>query len=294
MLRFQTVILFVLILVLESCFSSTSKYEVLRVRGSDSEVNLVQALAETYMDAHDFVSVGVTGGGSGSGIAALINHKTDLANSSREISEMELYYAHQREVNPYEIVFAQDALAIIVNENNPVDSVTLEQLGQVYSGKIQNWADLGGQAEEVTLYGRQSSSGTYIYFRDFVVNDEYDRSMIGMSGTAQIVEAIRKDVKGIGYVSSGYLNESVMRDLKVLYIKADDQSKGYSPLDKSPIIAGDCPITRPLMQYTDGKPAGTLLDFILCQFSPEGAAIIESNGFYPVDPVKATAELVSP
>lgn len=294
MLRFQTIILFALILLLESCFSSNSKYEVIRVRGSDSEVNLVQALAETYMDAHDLVSVGVTGGGSGSGIAALINHKTDLANSSREISEMELYYAHQREVNPYEIVFAQDALAIIINENNPVDSVTLEQLGHVYSGKIQSWVDLGGQAEEVTLYDRQSSSGTYIYFRDFVVNDEYDRSMIGMSGTAQIVEAIRKDPKGVGYVSSGYLSESVMRDLKVLYIKADSSSSGFSPLDQAHIIAGDYPITRPLMQYTDGKPAGTLLDFILYQFSPEGAAIIESNGFYPVDPVKATSKLLSP
>lgn len=278
--------------LLNSCFSGKSKYEVFRVRGSDSEVNLVQSLAENYMDQHDLVSIGVTGGGSGSGIAALINHKTDLANSSREISEMELYYAHQRGVDPYEIIFAQDALAIIVNANNPIDSIELDVLGKIYSGHMKSWADVGGEQKEVVLYGRQSSSGTYIFFRDFVVQDEYDRSMIGMSGTAQIVEAIRKDDKGVGYVSSGYLDESVMRDLKVLYIKADHNTPAYSPLDKKHIISGDYPITRPLMQYTDDKPSGTLLNFILYQFSPEGAAIIESNGFFPVDPIKATSELV--
>lgn len=270
------------VIVFESCFSGKEKYEAIRVRGSDSEVNLVQAIAENYMDNHERVSVGVTGGGSGAGIAALINSKTDLANSSREISEDEKHFAGLRDVNPYEIVFARDALAIIVNADNPADSISLEDLGKIYSGEEKSWAVVGGLDEEITLYGRQSSSGTYIFFRDFVVQNEYDTRMIGMSGTAQIVEAIKKDKKGIGYVSSGYLDESVLENLKVLKVKKDASHLAYSPMEDENIIQGLYPITRPLLQYTDGKPEGTLLDFILYQFSPEGAEIIKSNGFYPV------------
>lgn len=291
MLRFFAVCIILAVVVFESCFSGKTKYEAIRVRGSDSEVNLVQALAENYMDNHELVSVGVTGGGSGAGIAALINNKTDLANSSREISEDELYFAGQRNVDPYEIVFAMDALAVIVHADNPADSITLRDLGLLYSGHLDNWQEVGGNNEAVTLYGRHSSSGTYTFFREFVVQDEYDTSMIGISGTAQIVEAIRKDKKGIGYVSSGYLDEQVLNNLKVLKIKADEQTAAYSPLDKSAILSGDYPITRPLLQYTDGRPAGTLLDFILYQFSPEGSRIIESNGFYPVGPGQLTADL---
>lgn len=270
------------VIVFESCFSGKEKYEAIRVRGSDSEVNLVQALAENYMDNHERVSVGVTGGGSGAGIAALINDKTDLANSSREISEDERYFASLRDVNPYEIVFARDALAIIVHADNPADSITLEDLGKIYSGQTKSWTVAGGNEEEITLYGRQSSSGTYIFFRDFVVQNEYDTRMIGMSGTAQIVEAIKKDKKGVGYVSSGYLDESVLENLKVLKIKQDDQNLAYSPMVDENIINGVYPITRPLLQYTNGIPQGALLDFLLYQFSKEGSEIIKSNGFYPV------------
>lgn len=291
MLRVLAVFVIVIIAIFESCFSGRDNYEAIRVRGSDSEVNLVQALAENYMDAHDLVSVGVTGGGSGAGIAALINNKTDLANSSREISEEEIYYARNRNIDPYEIVFARDALAIIVHENNAADSITLRDLGLIYAGALRNWQDIGGSNEEITLYGRQSSSGTYVFFREFVVKDEYDARMIGMSGTAQIVEAIRKDKNGIGYVSSGYLDDRVMRNLKVLKVQTDEQTPAYSPLDKDRIISGDYPITRPLLQYTNGRPEGILLDFIQYQFTPEGAKIIESNGFYPVPPTGLIADL---
>lgn len=271
-----------------------SKYEALRVRGSDSEVNLVQAVAEKYMDLDSTVSVGVTGGGSGAGIAALINGKTDLANSSRQISEEEIYFANKRGVYPYPIIFAQDALAIIVNESNPMDSITLSELADIYSGEIKNWSELSsGEEQMISLYGRQSSSGTYTYFRDVVVKQEYDMSMIGMSGTAQIIEAIRGDLSGIGYVSSGYIDENVAKGLKVLKVKKDENSLAYSPMEKENIVEGYYPITRPLYQYTNGKPVGTLLDFILFQFSEEGTAIIESNGFYPVDTIDVITELIA-
>lgn len=291
MLRNFTILILVSVTIMISCFSNESKYVAIKVRGSDSEVNLVQAIAESYMDQDSLVSVGVTGGGSGAGIAALINGKTDLANSSREITDEELFYARQRGVEPYAIIFAQDALAIVVNENNGVDSLTLNQLSDIYRGAVKNWKELGGNDQKITLYGRQSSSGTYIYFRENIVKNEYDLSMIGMSGTAQIVDAIKDDKNGIGYVSSGYISEKVMEGLKVISIKKDAYSVAYSPLDKEKIISGVYPITRPLIQYTNKKPQGKLLDFVLYQFSEVGTSIIQESGFYPVDTRLITAKL---
>jgi len=283
MLRNTFILLIIGLVIFQSCFSGEDKYVAIKVRGSDSEVNLVQALAENFMDQDSLVSVGVTGGGSGAGIAALINGKTDLANSSREITEEELEFARKANVQPYPIVFAQDALAIITHKDNPVDSLSLEEISAIYSGKIENWNKVeGGNNEEISLYGRQSSSGTYIYFRENIVKGEYKTSMIGMSGTAQIVDALKTDKNGIGYVSSGYLSENIMKDIKVLKINADDNSTAYVP-NKENITSGTYPITRPLLQFTNGKPEGKLLEFILYQFSEEGMKIIEENGFYPAD-----------
>lgn len=293
MLRKVIPVLLVVIFLLSSCLSGESKYEAIRVRGSDSEVNLVQALAESFMDIDSLTSVGVTGGGSGAGISALINHKTDLANSSRPITEEELYYAEKRDVHPYAITFALDALAIIVHKDSPIDSLTLPQLSMLYTGAADNWMAVGGADLRVTLYGRQSSSGTFIYFRDHVIQAEYSRSMIGMSGTAQIVEAIRSDRSGIGYVSSGYLNDNILTHVKVVHIKKDEDSVAFSPTDDEAIGSQRYPITRPLLQYTDGKPKGKLLDFILYQFSEAGQKIISDNGFYPVDATEVKAMLLS-
>lgn len=267
---------------MQACLSGKSNYEAIRVRGSDSEVNLVQALAESFMDRDSLASVGVTGGGSGAGIAALINHKTDLANSSRTITEEEQYYARRRGVRPFPITFAYDALAIIVHADNPVDSLSLEEISRLYSGKTGNWSQAGGSTMPVTLYGRQSSSGTFLYFREHVVRAEYSRRMIGMSGTAQIVEAVKADPGGIGYVSAGYLTQDVMRGIRVISVKTTPQHPACSPLDEEAITQHRYPITRPLLQYSDGPPTGKLKQFIAFQFSAEGQALIRKSGFYPV------------
>src|SRR5690554_155080 len=153
MLRNTFVLLIIGLVIFQSCFSGEDKYVAIKVRGSDSEVNLVQALAENFMDQDSLVSVGVTGGGSGSGIAALINGKTDLANSLREISQDELEFAHKAGVSPFAIVFAQDALAIITHKDNPVESLSLEELSAIYSGKTNNCNQLnGGENTDITLY----------------------------------------------------------------------------------------------------------------------------------------------
>ena len=264
------------------CFSGKKTYEAIRVRGSDSEVNLVQALAESYMDKDSSVSIGVTGGGSGAGIAGLINKKTDLANSSRAFTDEEDFYASRREVHPFPFVFALDAIAIIVHRNNPLNSITLQDVSRIYSGKAADWKELAGNSGRIVTYGRQSSSGTYLYFRENVVKDEYGSNMIGMSGTAQIVEAIKTDRNGIGYVSTGYLSPAILQQVKVLKVKENKQAAEYTPVEKLNIEKNLYPIIRPLLQYTNGAPSGKLLQFIQYELSREGIAIIEKNGFQKV------------
>lgn len=268
--------------LLTACFSNKKTYEAIRVRGSDSEVNLVQSLAESYMELDSAISIGVTGGGSGAGIAGLINKKTDLANSSRAFTKEESYYAAKRSVKPYAIIFALDAIAIVVHKNNPLNSITLADIGNIYSGKISQWKDLKGGDGKVVTYGRQSSSGTYLYFRETVVKDEYVNNMIGMSGTAQIVEAVKLDKNGIGYVSSGYLSTQILKQLKVLKVKENAAAPEYDPTDKQNIENSSYPIIRPLLQYTNNAPSGKLLQFIQYELSDKGVSIIEENGFQKV------------
>ncbi len=274
---------FLLILIfLSSCFSKKKTYEAVRVRGSDSEVNLVQALAESYMNKDSAVSIGVTGGGSGAGIAGLINRKTDLANSSRAFTKEESYYAAKRNIKPYPIIFALDAIAIVVHKDNPLNAIALSDISNIYSGKIAQWKDLKGGTGKIVTYGRQSSSGTYLYFRETIVKDEYVNNMIGMSGTAQIVEAIKSDKNGIGYVSSGYLSPEILKEVKVLKVSESSQSPEYDPIDRQNIEKSLYPIIRPLLQYTNNAPSGKLLQFIQYELSDEGVGIVKKNGFQKV------------
>ncbi len=265
-----------------SCFSKKKTYEAVRVRGSDSEVNLVQALAESYMNKDNAVSIGVTGGGSGAGIAGLINKKTDLANSSREFTKEESYYAAKRGVKPYPIIFALDAIAIVVHKDNPLNTISMQDISSIYSGKTTEWKKLKGVEGRIITYGRQSSSGTYLYFRENIVKDEYITNMIGMSGTAQIVEAVKSDRNGIGYVSSGYLSPEILKQVKVLKVKENAQAQDYNPIDKQNIEKSLYPIIRPLLQYTNNAPSGKLLQFIHYELSDAGVEIIEKNGFQKV------------
>ncbi|MCX7767123.1 MAG: PstS family phosphate ABC transporter substrate-binding protein, partial [Candidatus Sumerlaeia bacterium] len=197
--------LFISFTILLLCFSTFAQKRFIQIKGSDTEVNLVQTLAETYMKSNPGISLAVTGGGSGTGIAALINKKTDIANSSRPIKADELELAKQQGVEPVSLIFATDALAVIVHSSNPLTTVTLEQLGQIYRGEIKNWRTLGGPDLPITLYGRQSNSGTFVFFREFVVKADYSSEMRQMNGNSQIVESLRNDKSGIGYVGIGYI-----------------------------------------------------------------------------------------
>jgi phosphate transport system substrate-binding protein len=258
---------------------------MIQVKGSDSEVNLVQRLAEVFMKKNPDVNIAVTGGGSGTGIAALINKTTDIANSSRELNPKEEEAAKNAGLQPFRVIFATDGISVIVHPQNPINKLTLEQLGKIFKGEISNWKEIGGKDGKISLYGRQSNSGTYVFFREFILKADYSPHMKSMNGNAQIVEATKKDKDGIGYVAVGYVVDpkgKVMPGIKVLNIAKDAQSEAYTPAKMDNVMSGKYPISRPLNQYLNGNPTGKLLNFIRFELSEEGQEIVRKEGFFPV------------
>lgn len=263
--------------------------ERIQVKGSDTEVNLVLELAEAFMEREPAVSISITGGGSGVGIAALMNGKTDIANSSREVGETERMYARRRGVEIYPTVFAADALVVVANPEAGVDSLTMNQLADLFSGAVKNWHAAGGNSVPVSLYGRQSNSGTFLYFRETVLGRDFSPALKQMNGTAQIIEAVKNDAGGIGYVGLGYVarpDGAIHNGLKIIRLKKDETSPAVSPLDSSVLQGGNYPLLRPLYQLTDGKPTGWVKAFLQFETSPEGQQIIAKNGYLPVSKLR--------
>jgi len=268
-----------------SCQNNTRSVENISIKGSDTEVNVALALAETFMEKEPNVSIAVTGGGSGTGIAALVSGKTHIANASRPMKPEEVQMARTRGINPLALIFGIDALAVIVHQNNALDTLTIHDLGRIFTGEKKSWAALGGPDKEISLYGRQSNSGTFLYFREEILGADYATSLKQMNGTAQIVEAIGTDPAGIGYVGIGYLSEKkgqLPSNIKVLKISEKAGSPAFSPLVSASILSGQYPIVRPLYQYVNGAPNGRLLEFLLYSIGAEGQKIVNENGYYPI------------
>ncbi len=259
----------------------------IQIKGSDTEVNVVQRLAEAFMKKYPDVSIAVTGGGSGTGIAALINKRTDIANSSRAMKNVEIEQAKDKGVDPVAIVFALDGLALITHQSLPIDSLTLDEIAKIFKGEITNWKEVGGTELVISLYGRQSNSGTYVYFRDNVLKGDYSPQARRMNGNAQIVEVVKTDRAGIGYVGVGYVVDDkgeITSGIRVLNIAKDANSSAVTPLKLDNVTSGLYPLTRPLYQYTDGKPKGKLLEFIQFELSEVGQELVTKEGYYPVTP----------
>jgi phosphate transport system substrate-binding protein len=239
------------------------------------------------MEKNPDVFIAVTGGGSGTGIAGLINKNLDIANSSRKLRPEEVEQARKRGVEPVEWVIAMDGLSVILHEKNPVESLTLKELGRIFRGELTNWNQVGGVDMPISLYGRQSNSGTFIFFRDKVLKGDYSPRMMRMNGNAQIVEAVKRDVAGIGYVGIGYIKDKegkVISGIRVLKVKESPDSTPISPLEPENVKKGLYPLVRPLYQYTDGIPDRVVLDFIKFELSKEGEKIMVEEGFYPPAP----------
>ena len=255
-------------------FTSLNK---ITVKGSDTMVILSQRWAEVYMQKHPETTIQVTGGGSGVGLAALINGSTDIANSSRPIkaSELEKLKARYNTLG-VEIPCAKDGLTVYLNKGNSVSELTLKQIGQIFSGKITNWKQVGGDDAPIRLYGRENSSGTFGFFKDNVVKTDFSTSCQTLPGTAAIVNAVKKDKYSVGYGGAAYAEG--VKDCKV---KKDDKSPGIAPTAET-IKNKTYPITRYLFMYLRSKPTGETKAFIDWILSPEGQSEITKVGYFPL------------
>lgn len=278
-------IFFVTLTTMISCSKNEVDKHSIQIKGSDTEVNLVQRLSEVYMEKLPGVSIAVTGGGSGTGIAALINKQTDIVNSSRPMKSVEIEQARAKGVEPVPIIFALDGLAVITHESLSVNSLNINEVADIFKGNTKNWKSVGGPDLEISMYGRQSNSGTFVYFRDTVLKGDYAPTVRRMNGTAQIVEAVRQDKSGIGYVGIGYVvidEGKVISKIKIQKLAKDANSPPVSPLESENVKSGAYLLSRPLFQYTNGMPAGKILEFVQFELSREGQELIENEGYYPL------------
>jgi phosphate transport system substrate-binding protein len=267
-----------LVAVLALSIASASAEEKITVKGSDTMVILAQRWAEKYMSKHTDVTIQVTGGGSGTGISALINGTTDICNASRPMKPSERDKLKVRFGSlGVEIKSAKDGLSVYVHESNPVTELSLEQLKAIYTGKVTNWKALGGRDERIIVYGRENNSGTYVYFKDNVLDGEdYSPTMQSMPGTAAVVNAVVKDRAGIGYGGAAY--GKGIREIKV---KKDDNSPAFAPTAEN-IKSGTYPITRFLYMYVKNRPTGAMKEYIDWILSDEGQAVVNEVGYFPI------------
>lgn len=251
---------------------------VITVKGSDTMVILAQRWAEKYMGQKNGVTIQVTGGGSGTGIAALINGTTDIANASRPMKPSEREKLKQRYNSlGVEVKVAKDGLSVYLNEKNPVKELTIQQLKDIYTGKITNWKDVGGKDAKIIVYGRENSSGTYVYFKDNVLGGaDYTAAMQSLPGTAAVVNAVVKDANAIGYGGAAYA-----KGIKDAAVKKDNNSKAYLPTQEN-IKTGEYPIARFLYLYLRNKPTGEIKAYIDWILSAEGQKIVTEVGYFPV------------
>jgi len=268
--------------------TAAQRSKMIQIKGSDTMVNMVQILAEEFMAKNPNIPIAVLGGGSGTGVVGLINKTCDIANHSREIKQSEYEQMAKGGITPREFIIAVDGLSVIVNTKNPVKTLTMADVGAIYRGDIKNWKDVGGPDKAISLYGRQSNSGTYVFMQEFVLgNKNYSPEMKEMNGTAQIIEGILKDEAGIGYAGVGYLFDAsgkVRSDLKIVDINKEKGAPAFSPLDKKAVDSGDYPIARPLYQSTAGKPSPDVAKFLQFVTGPEGQKIVEKEGFFTIGP----------
>ncbi len=250
----------------------------LTLKGSDTMVLLGQRWAEAYMKEHPGTSIQVTGGGSGTGIAALVNGSTDLASSSRPMKDKEREQVQQKRGRaPVEAKVALDALAVYVNEKNPVQELDLEQLAKIYEGEIKSWQELGGPDRRLTLYGRENNSGTYAYFKEHVLHDrDFAAEVQTLAGTSAVANAVKGDETGIGY--GGFAYASGIRTLKIK--KTKDAPAVEPKLETAK--DGSYPISRFLYVYSAGEPTGLAKDFLAWAVSDAGQKVVSDVGYFPL------------
>jgi len=255
-----------------------TQYKPVTIKGSDTMVLLTQRWAEIYMSEHPGFTIQVTGGGSGIGIAALINGGTDICSASRPMKDSEkklVMTRHGKDVQ--EIPVALDGISIYVHQSSPIQSLTQAQLKGIYTGRLTNWRDVGGKDGRIVPYSRDNSSGTYMFFKEHVLaNEDFAREVQTLPGTAAVVNAVSKDPASIGYGGAAYAH-----GIREVPIRRDDNSEPVAPSLQT-VKSGQYPLSRSLFFYTTGAPAGNVKAFIDWALGPEGQKICEEVGYYPI------------
>ncbi|RJQ48860.1 MAG: PstS family phosphate ABC transporter substrate-binding protein [Desulfobacteraceae bacterium] len=253
-------------------------------KGSDTLVNLALAWAERYMQEHPEIRISVTGGGSGTGIASLMNRTADIANASREMKTEEVRAAQANGIIPVELVVARDAIAVVVNPFNPVNALTLQQISDIYTGKITNWRKVGGEDRPIVLLSRESNSGTYVYVLEQVIRMGelkskllFSPDTLLMPSSEGISTEVRQNPNAIGYDGLGY----VTQDQKVLAVARDADSPYVLP-SIATVNDGSYPISRSLYMYTAGEPGGQMKTYLDWVLGPLGQELVSKLGFVPL------------
>jgi phosphate transport system substrate-binding protein len=251
--------------------------QTITIKGSDTMVILTQRWTELYPHK-DRVRFQVTGGGSGTGIAALINGTADICASSRPLRPAEIQQLQQKYGRrPVEVRVARDGLAVYVNRENPVDKLTLQQVRDIFTGKITNWKQVGGPNARIILYSRENNSGTYEFFKEHVLQgQDFAPHTQHMPGTAALVNAVAKDRWGIGYGGAAYA-----RDIKEVAI-AEAPGKPYYLPTAEHVVSGRYPISRFLYFYLREPPRGELKAFIDWVLSDDGQRVVSEVGYFPL------------
>lgn len=284
------ILLILLILLPTACSSnstennSNTSASYIENKGSDTIVNLALAWAEKYQAEHADVRISVTGGGSGTGIAALVNGTVDIANASRQIKAEEVDEAKSNGIEPVEHIIARDAIAVIVNPENPVDQLTLQQISDIYSGKITNWSGVGGEDRPIVKLSRETNSGTHVYFLETVLRlgSKEDKTLFStdtllLPSSEGIIAEVRQNPNAIGYDGLGY----VPKDLKTIAI-AKEAGGEYILPSIATVNEKTYPIARDLYMYTNGEPTGNLKEYLDWILGTEAQQIVADLGFVPV------------
>jgi phosphate transport system substrate-binding protein len=265
----------------EQTVDSNEPQGFIQVKGSDTLVNAAQMVAEEFMKDYPHVFVAVTGGGSGVGIASLINKTCDVTTASREMKPKEIETANKRGVFPKEITVAYDGVAVIVNNDNPVDRLTINDLHKIFTGKATNWKEFGGRDAPIVTLSREVSSGTYAYFKEEVVQlmkkgstEEFSPGTLLLTSSQAIVEEVAGNQDAIGYLGMGYLSERT----KAVAVAKDSN---YCPPSVENVLKKAYPLSRGLYFYTNGEPEGVTKLFIDFALSPKGQRQFVETGFVP-------------
>jgi len=275
----------ILVLIMFAGQAFAAQKNSIQVKGSDTMVNLGQAWAEKYMEknAGDFIAV--TGGGSGTGLSSLISGTCDIAMSSRNIKEKEIGLAKQKGINPNEIKVALDGLAVVVNPGNPVGKLTLAQLADIFTGRVTNWKEIGGNDQKIVVLSREVNSGTHVYFKEHVLRkndpnskEEFVPSALMLSSSQAIADEVAGNSSSVGYYGMGYISKKQ----KPVAIAKDEKSEYDEPTIEN-VIKGKYPISRPLFLYTNGAPEGLVKKFVDFVLSKDGQDIVLATDFVPVN-----------